>query len=79
LGYLDDLVIVPLGIWAVVKMIPADVMAEHRATALAELDKPVSATAGVLIVVVWIALSALAAWPVVSYSLTLIASQLRRL
>jgi uncharacterized membrane protein YkvA (DUF1232 family) len=31
LGYLDDLVIVPLGIWVVVKMIAPEVMAEHRA------------------------------------------------
>jgi uncharacterized membrane protein YkvA (DUF1232 family) len=32
-GYLDDVVIVPLGILAVVKMIPPDVMADSRATA----------------------------------------------
>ena len=67
LGYLDDLVIVPLGIWAVVKMIPADVMAEHRATAQAQSGKPVSAMAAVLIVAVWIGLSVLAAWAGWSY------------
>jgi len=33
LGYLDDLIIVPLGILAVVKLIPPGIMAEHRATA----------------------------------------------
>lgn len=67
LGYLDDLVIVPLGIWAVVKMIPPDVMAEHRATAQAQSEKPVSAIAAVLIVAVWIGLSVLAAWAGWSY------------
>jgi uncharacterized membrane protein YkvA (DUF1232 family) len=32
-GYLDDLIIVPLGIVAVVKLIPPEIMAEHRAAA----------------------------------------------
>ncbi|HEY0032394.1 MAG TPA: YkvA family protein, partial [Devosia sp.] len=30
LGYLDDLLIVPLGIVAVIKLMPASVLAEHR-------------------------------------------------
>lgn len=30
LGYLDDLVLLPLGVLMAVKMIPADVLAEHR-------------------------------------------------
>ena len=35
LGYLDDLVLVPLGIVAAVKLVPPDVMAECRARAQA--------------------------------------------
>ena len=30
LGYLDDVVMVPLGILAVVRLIPPEIMAEHR-------------------------------------------------
>ena len=30
LGYLDDLIIVPLGIWLAVALIPREIMAEHR-------------------------------------------------
>ena len=30
LGYLDDLIIVPLGIWFVIKMIPKNILAECR-------------------------------------------------
>jgi len=41
LGYLDDVIIVPLGILAVVKLIPPEVMAEHRALAAAAQDRPV--------------------------------------
>ena len=42
LGYLDDVVIVPLGILAVVKLMPSHIMAEHRAAASLAADKPVS-------------------------------------
>jgi uncharacterized membrane protein YkvA (DUF1232 family) len=45
LGYLDDVIVVPLGILAVVKLIPPEVMAEHRALAAAVQDRPVSCTA----------------------------------
>src|SRR6266571_6067325 len=40
LGYLDDVIIVPLGIVAVVKLIPPEIMAEHRSLAAAALDRP---------------------------------------
>src|SRR3979409_978890 len=33
IGYLDDLVIVPLGMWATISLIPADVLAEYRVIA----------------------------------------------
>jgi uncharacterized membrane protein YkvA (DUF1232 family) len=62
LGYLDDVVIVSLGILAVVKLIPADVMAEHRAAVLAQSARPDSKTAAVIVLVAWIVLSVLAAW-----------------
>jgi uncharacterized membrane protein YkvA (DUF1232 family) len=32
-GYLDDIIIVPLGIALVIKLIPAEIMAEYRALA----------------------------------------------
>lgn len=55
LGYLDDLVIVPLGIWLALKMIPAPVMDECRVKARGTLkDKPVNRVAGLVIVTLWI-------------------------
>jgi uncharacterized membrane protein YkvA (DUF1232 family) len=53
IGYLDDLIIVPLGIALVVRLIPSDIMAEHRASASIAWDQPVSRTAAVVIVAVW--------------------------
>jgi uncharacterized membrane protein YkvA (DUF1232 family) len=52
-GYLDDLIIVPLGIALVVRMIPPDIMAEHRASASIAQGQPVSRMAAVVIVAVW--------------------------
>jgi uncharacterized membrane protein YkvA (DUF1232 family) len=48
LGYLDDVIVVPLGILAVVKLTPPEVMAEHRALAAAVQDRPVSCTAAIV-------------------------------
>ena len=62
LGYLDDLVIVPLGIALALKMIPADVMAEcqERSRQIMAQGKPVNRVAVVVIVAIWLALAALA-------------------
>jgi uncharacterized membrane protein YkvA (DUF1232 family) len=62
LGYLDDLVIVPLGILAVVMLVPPNVMAEHRAAASRLQERPVSRTAAVVIVLIWAASIALSGW-----------------
>ena len=59
LGYLDDLLIVPLGIALAVRLIPAELMARFRAQAGARTARPRSVAAVVLIVVLW--LTALAA------------------
>jgi len=62
LGYLDDIILVPLGIVLVLKLIPPSIMAEHRALALAQQDRPVSRIAAFAIVCVWIASAVLAGW-----------------
>jgi uncharacterized membrane protein YkvA (DUF1232 family) len=62
LGYLDDLVIVPLGILAVTRMIPPAVLAEHRAAAMAAAQRPASRIAATVIVAIWLVMTGLAAW-----------------
>jgi uncharacterized membrane protein YkvA (DUF1232 family) len=57
IGYLDDLIIVPLGILLAVWLIPPAILAEHRAAATAMHDRPVSRTAAMLIIAVWIGLA----------------------
>lgn len=55
LGYLDDLVIVPLGIWLALKMIPRPVMDECRLKAQEVVRaRPVNWVAALVIVVIWL-------------------------
>lgn len=56
LGYVDDLVLVPLGVLLAIKMIPAEVMSECREQARRELaeGKPVSRAAAVVIISLWL-------------------------
>lgn len=55
LGYLDDLVIVPLGIMLVIRLIPPGILAEHRELAAAAGKRPVSRAGAAAIVALWIA------------------------
>lgn len=54
LGFLDDLLIVPAGIWLAVRMIPADVLEDLRLRAI-EQPWPVSQLGLVLVLAVWLA------------------------
>jgi len=63
LGYLDDLVIVPLGLLLVLRRVPAEVLDDARQRAAAAATRPVSRAMAAIIVVVWVAsLTALGAW-----------------
>lgn len=59
LGYLDDLLIVPLGILLVVRLIPPELLAEHRAAAAHRPSRPVSIAAAVVMIALWLAAGAL--------------------
>lgn len=61
LGYLDDLIIVPAGIWLVLKMIPPEVLAECREKAATEMaqEKPSNWVAAGIIVAIWVLLGVL--------------------
>ena len=68
LGYLDDLILVPLGVALAVRMIPEDVLSESRQKAREMVERgerPVSRAAAAVIVVLWLALAGLGALVVV--------------
>jgi uncharacterized membrane protein YkvA (DUF1232 family) len=64
LGYLDDLVLVPLGLLLVVRLIPADILAEHRVAAAAVVERPVSRAGAAVVIVIWVLAAALLAFSI---------------
>lgn len=61
LGYLDDLILVPVGIALALKMIPPTVMAECREKAreIMAQGKPINRIAAVVVIAIWLLLAAL--------------------
>ena len=55
LGYLDDLVLIPLGVALVIRLTPANITSEARQRAERAAEKPVSIVAAMVIGVLWIA------------------------
>lgn len=63
LGYLDDVIIVPLGVWLVLRLVPDEVIADARTKADTASERPVSRAMTVVIVAIWaIALAAVGVW-----------------
>ena len=61
LGYLDDLILLPMGIAMAIKMIPQPALTECRIRAQERISagKPASRVAAAVIIVIWAALAAL--------------------
>ena len=54
LGYLDDLIIIPLGLMLVVRLTPSEVLADSRIKAGEAADRPASRGIAAVIVGIWI-------------------------
>jgi len=61
-GYLDDLIIVPLGIRLVISLIPDELMAEYRAKADEVASRPSSTAGMIAIILLWILGAFLLGW-----------------
>jgi uncharacterized membrane protein YkvA (DUF1232 family) len=59
LGYLDDLLIVPLGIILAIRLIPPAVYVELQSMAAARVSRPASKAGLLAVVAIWIACAAL--------------------
>jgi uncharacterized membrane protein YkvA (DUF1232 family) len=64
LGYLDDLLIVPLGILLAIRLIPPVLMSEFRAAAAAREGRPTSRWATIGITTLWVTGAAALGWMV---------------
>ncbi len=59
IGYLDDLVLIPIGIVLAIKLIPHIVLIDSKVLALKAMEnkKPVSWIAGAIIILIWVGLA----------------------
>ena len=66
LGYLDDLIVVPLGVALVIRMIPPDIWAECRAKAepTAAETKTLAHAGAAVVAIVWIIVAAWVLWKI---------------
>jgi uncharacterized membrane protein YkvA (DUF1232 family) len=62
LGYLDELILLPIAIALVIRIVPGPLMAEFRAEARRRSERPVSRMAAAVIIGLWIAAAAFLLW-----------------
>ena len=68
LGYLDDLILVPLGIWLVVALIPEPAMAFYRAKADEVMQRPHDGKiAAIAIIAIWVSSAVALGWFALSH------------
>ena len=69
LGYLDDLILIPLGVVLALKMIPKEVMAEcrERSQEIMRQGKPINRIAAIVIIAIWILFAAIAVGFILNY------------
>jgi uncharacterized membrane protein YkvA (DUF1232 family) len=67
LGYVDDLIIVPIGIWLTIRLIPDGLMDEFRAEAARRSEQPTSKAAAAFIVALWVLSLVVVLWWVRSW------------
>lgn len=60
LGYLDDVILIPIGIALAIRMIPPDVLPDCRERARTLEDRPVNKTAAAVVILIWLLLAAAA-------------------
>lgn len=67
LGYLDDLIITPLGVALALKMIPPEVMADarRRSEELIQQGKPVSRVGAMIVIAIWVVIILAIGWAIV--------------
>lgn len=63
LGLLDDLILIPAGLWLALKLVPPDLMAEFRAAAEAR-GLPASRGGAAVVIALWLACAAAILWAV---------------
>jgi uncharacterized membrane protein YkvA (DUF1232 family) len=67
IGYFDDVIVVPLGIWLVLLLIPREVMAQYRAEANEAASRPRNWGAALVILAIWIVGAIMLVWAALAH------------
>lgn len=67
LGLIDDMILIPAGIWLFLRLVPGEVLAEHRAVAEEATHRPISWGGAALVIAIWLAILASLFWSIWSY------------
>ncbi len=62
LGYLDEVILLPPAILLAIRLVPPELMAEHRAAAAAAQARPVSRAGAALVVALWLVAATALVW-----------------
>ncbi|WP_341865740.1 YkvA family protein [Thioclava nitratireducens] len=62
IGFLDDILLVPLGLWIAMRMVPDDVIEDCRVQATQLTERPTSKTAALVIPAIWMGAAAAIGW-----------------
>ena len=62
LGYLDDLILLPLGVLLAVRLVPMPLMQEYRSAAAKLNDRPTSKAGLALIIAIWLLAAGVTLW-----------------
>jgi uncharacterized membrane protein YkvA (DUF1232 family) len=61
-GFVDDVILVPLGILAVIKLVPPEILREHREHAERAMSLPTNRIGGTVLLCIWLAVVGFSAW-----------------
>jgi uncharacterized membrane protein YkvA (DUF1232 family) len=64
LGYLDDVILLPLAIMLAIRLLPPELLAEFRIAAAHRVKRPTGRIAAIAIIGLWIAVGALLLWAI---------------
>lgn len=62
IGFVDDVILVPLGIVLVIKLVPPEILAEHRAHADRAMALPKNRIGAIVVLCIWIVVVGVSGW-----------------
>jgi uncharacterized membrane protein YkvA (DUF1232 family) len=62
IGFVDDVILVPLGIVLVIKLVPPQILQEHRAHADRAMELPKNKIGAIVVLCIWVLVVGVSAW-----------------